>query len=239
MNATTHLLATDLDGTFVGDSAELRNLLEFYSKQLYNVTLVYVTGRHFQSALSLMEEEGLPAPDLLVTDVGTEIRKGPEFVMDEDWHAKIDEGWMPDQIDAIAAQIEGIEKQLLPVTNRCSFFARSEEALLNLENHLKKNEIPHKLIYSGGRDVDILPAHSGKGQALLYLKEKYQLHAAKWLVAGDSGNDLEMLTLGLPSVIVGNAQPELKECPEHPNIFRATKPCAGGIQEAWQYFHPS
>lgn len=238
MNDATHLLATDLDGTLVGDREGLNSLLEFYEKQEYAVSLIYITGRHFQSALSLIKEEDLPFPDVLVTDVGTEIHFSPSFEKDVDWESRMLQEWQPEKIDQLAASIEGLEKQDLPVTNRCSFFADSSDTVDAFERLLESEGIPHKMIFSGGRDLDILPADSGKGAALRYIIDKFSVHDARILVAGDSGNDKEMLTMGLPSVIVGNAQPELLESPENPMIFRASKVCAGGIQEAWIHFHP-
>ena len=238
MNDGTHLLATDLDGTLVGDRKGLDSLLQFYDVQDYDVSLIYITGRHFQSAMSLIEEEKLPIPDVLITDVGTEIHIGPHLEKDLNWEKRMLHQWQPETINTLGASIEGLTKQDLPVTNRCSFFADNSNTVQAFEQLLGSAAIPHKLIFSGGRDLDILPADSGKGAALQYILDKFSAHDAKMLVAGDSGNDKEMLTLGLPSVIVGNAQPELLESPENPMIFRASKVCAGGIQEAWNHFHP-
>ncbi|WP_422122199.1 HAD-IIB family hydrolase [Planococcus sp. X10-3] len=238
MNNATHLLATDLDGTLVGDRKGLNSLLGFYEAQEYEVSLIYITGRHFQSALSLIEEEHLPIPDVLITDVGTEIHIGPSLKKDQVWENKMLRQWQPEKIDTLADSIEGLTKQDLPVTNRCSFFADTSNTVQSFEQRLASAGIPHKLIFSGGRDLDILPADSGKGAALQYILDKFSAHDAKMLVAGDSGNDKEMLTMGFPSVIVGNAQPELLQSAESPLIFRASKVCAGGIQEAWNHFHP-
>lgn len=237
MHGAKHILATDLDGTLVGDPEGLQQLLNFYHEQTYDVSLVYITGRYYDSALALIDQEQLPTPDVLVTDVGTSIYIGKSFEKDQDWAARMLEGWEPDRIDAIASAIEGITKQPLPLENRCSYFADGAQPVEKLKLQLEEAGIPHKLVFSGGRDVDILPCRSGKGQALQYILTKYEIEGAKLLVAGDSGNDLEMLTLGFPSVIVGNSQPELLESPENPLIYRATKHCAGGIHEAWTHFH--
>lgn len=237
MHQATHLLATDLDGTLVGDKNSLQELLTYYKEQTYNVSLIYITGRHYRSALSLIEAEHLPLPDILVTDVGTEIYIGESFEKDMDWAFRMSSDWMPEQIEAVASTVSGMEKQQLPVTSRCSYYVSDDAQAQEFKECLEEAGIPHKFIYSGGRDVDILPAGSGKGQALEYILSKYELHEAKLLVAGDSGNDRDMLTLGYPSVIVGNAQPELLECPESPVIYRSKKGFAGGIQEAWNYFH--
>ena len=180
----------------------------------------------------------MPVPDVLVTDVGTEIHIGAPLKKDLEWEKKMLGQWQPEAIDGLAATFEGLQKQDLPVTNRCSYYAEDIKIVEAFENSLTEAGIPHRLIYSGGRDLDILPAGSGKGSALEYILDKFSAREAKILVAGDSGNDKEMLTLGHPSVMVGNAQPELLECPESKMIFRASKACAGGIQEAWTHFHP-
>lgn len=237
MHEAKHILATDLDGTLVGDSEGLQQLLKFYDEQIYDVSLIYITGRYFDSALSLIESENLPVPDILVTDVGTTIHIGENFEQDKDWEARMLESWDPDAIDAIAATVSGLTKQPLLLENRCSYYVDEKQPVEEFQTKLEASGIPYKLIFSGGRDVDIVPLPSGKGQALQYLLDKYNIRDAKLLVAGDSGNDSEMLTLGFPSVIVGNALPELLENEEHPLIFRATKGYAGGIQEAWKHFH--
>lgn len=72
---------------------------------------------------------------------------------------------------------------------------------------------------------------------MTYVIEKYVDEQASILIAGDSGNDEEMISLGYPSVIVANAQPELRAIQDHPQLFRATKNCAGGIHEAWLHFY--
>lgn len=237
MQKTKHILATDLDGTLVGDPDGLQQLLEFYEEQVYDVSLIYITGRYFDSALSLIEEENLPVPDILVTDVGSSIYVGNSFAKDLEWQKRIKANWMPEEIHAIAATVPGLTKQPMFLENRCSYYVADEKPVEEFRNKLTASGIPHKLIFSGGKDVDIVPMESGKGRALQYLLDKYKVEDAKLLVAGDSGNDLEMLTLGFPSVIVGNAQPELLESDEHPRIFRAKKGFAGGIHEAWTHFH--
>lgn len=237
MQKAKHILATDLDGTLVGDPEGLEQLLNFYKEQIYDVSLIYITGRYYDSALSLIETENLPIPDILVTDVGTSIYTGESFAKDVEWETRMKANWMPDRIEAIASEIPGLTKQPMLLENRCSYYVSEAQPVEEFKHQLAASGIPHKLIFSGGRDVDVVPEESGKGQALQYLLNKYEAQDAKLLVAGDSGNDLEMLTLGFPSVIVGNAQPELLECEEHPLIFRAKKGFAGGIHEAWTHFH--
>lgn len=237
LQSVTHLLATDLDGTLVGDEGALLALLHYYSEQPYNVALIYSTGRHLNSALSLLEKEKLPRPDILITDVGTEIYYGDDLRPDEGWRRHIEAHWSPMEIKRIVSACEGLVPQDIPVHRRLSYTIQDLASVEKLEASLKKARIPHKLIVSSGRDVDILPPVSGKGEALQYVLETHGLCDANVLVAGDSGNDHEMITLGYPAVIVGNAQQELLALEEHPLIFRAKKACAGGIHEAWEHFY--
>ncbi|MED0704569.1 HAD-IIB family hydrolase [Aneurinibacillus aneurinilyticus] len=237
LQSVTHLLATDLDGTLVGDEAALLALLHYYSEQPYNVALIYSTGRHLRSALSLLDKENLPHPDILITDVGTEIYYGDNLRPDEEWQRRIEAQWSPAEIKRIALACEGLVPQDIPVHHRLSYTIQDIGSVVRLEAGLNEAGIPHKLIVSSGRDVDILPPVSGKGEALRYVLKTHGLCDANVLVAGDSGNDYEMITLGYPAVIVGNAQQELLALEEHPLIFRAKKACAGGIHEAWEHFY--
>ncbi|WP_047154372.1 HAD-IIB family hydrolase [Aneurinibacillus tyrosinisolvens] len=236
-HSVTHLLATDLDGTLVGDADSLRRLLHYYEDEPYDVTLIYSTGRHLQSALSLIEEEGLPAPHILITDVGTEIYEGISGQPDRQWRAQITAQWFPERLAAAAASCKGLIPQDIPSRHRLSYTIQSEEPVRELEKKLAELQIPHKLIVSSGRDVDILPPNTGKGEALRYVLQSRGWQSANILVAGDSGNDHEMIALGYPAVIVGNAQQELYAMAEQPHIFRAVQYCAGGIHEAWEYFY--
>lgn len=221
----------------VGEPEATRALLRYYEEQPYNVTLVYITGRYLDSALSLIKEAQIPIPDILITDVGTEIYEGPSFSPMHNWTEKMEQNWDPVQISAIANQIEGLLPQQIPFKHRLSYTINSISPVLELEERLNQKNIKYKVIVSSGRDVDILPESGGKGEALRFLLQTKKWEDAKVLVAGDSGNDLEMITLGYPAVIVGNAQKELLDVEKSPMIYIAAKHCAGGIQEAWEYFY--
>ena len=233
----SQVLFTDLDGTLVGDKQGLLDLLEYYKTLPNEVTIVYVTGRHRDSALELMKTEGLPIPAFLITDVGTRIYKGPHLKEDKDWTRKMNESWEPDAIKRLILQYPSISPQTLPTDCRVSFYVSNEEVIPSIKQQLNENGLSHKLIFSSGRDLDILPKGSGKGSAIEYIIDQYVAPDAFILIAGDSGNDQEMLTLGYPSVIVANAQPELLDVPKHKMIYRASKNCAAGILEAWLYFY--
>lgn len=237
MKKIPHLLATDLDGTFVGDKAGLKNLLSHYGTLKEPISLAYITGRHRASAAQLIYEESLPIPDLLITDVGTVIYSGADFSEDEEWKKKMSDEWYPDEIIKAAKNIPGLMCQNLPHKRRVSFHSKGLLPAKALETQLLKRHIPHTFIFSSNKDVDILPQGGGKGEALKFSIEKYVEKEANILVAGDSGNDLDMLQSGYPAVIVSNARTELAEIKENDMLFRAKYPYAQGILEAWQHFY--
>ncbi|WP_252501643.1 HAD-IIB family hydrolase [Sporosarcina sp. Marseille-Q4943] len=238
MKNKKYLLATDLDGTFVGDKEALGRLLQFFDNSPDEVGLVYVTGRHLSSAQSLIPEEGLPIPDLLIADVGTSIYQSDELVEDPDWKARMQIDWQPDKIAEIAASFPSLKRQKLPDARRVSFTVSEDIGSVNeFKKTLEDEEVAHTFIFSSNRDIDVLPFGAGKGNALEYVLERYAMDGVRLLIAGDSGNDRDMLSLGYPSVIVGNAQPELLEMEPCENLFRAKQNCAGGIHEAWVHFY--
>lgn len=238
MKRKLYMLATDLDGTLVGDKAALQSLLHYYNESFQDISLVYITGRHLNSALSLIASEDLPTPDILITDLGTAIYTSPVLKIDKDWQQQMRINWQPDEILKLSGDFPSLKKQALPNTDRISFTVNNDyEVVQKFEARLNANNIPHKLVYSSNRDVDILPENSGKGNALIYVLNNFACKEVQILVAGDSGNDLEMLSLGYPSVVVGNAQPELANIKNHSKLFKATQNYAAGIQEAWAHFY--
>jgi len=65
---------------------------------------------------------------------------------------------------------------------------------------------------------------------------KWDIPIEHILVAGDSGNDEEMLVGNNPAVVVGNHDPELEHLRGIPRIYFAEGHYADGIIEAMEYF---
>lgn len=71
------MLATDLDGTLIpldGCASNVPDLATLAEQVCASdVTLVFVTGRHFDSVAAAINEHCLPQPDWIICDVGTTI----------------------------------------------------------------------------------------------------------------------------------------------------------------------
>ncbi|UBF24638.1 sucrose-phosphate phosphatase [Kovacikia minuta CCNUW1] len=241
------LFVTDLDNTLVGDDlamAELNHHLAQHRQQ-HQTQIVYSTGRSLTSYRKLTSEKDLLEPDVLISAVGTEIyHKGSE-TPDAAWSAKLSQGWDRDKAVATAAHFADLtpqsESEQRPF--KASYFLTEQaaaEVLPQLEQMLRDRGLDIQLIYSGGKDLDILPRQANKGMAMTFLRQTLEIEPVSTVACGDSGNDLSLFTVGQErGIIVGNALPELLQWYHtHANShhYLATAHCAAGILEGLRHF---
>ncbi|WP_319498863.1 HAD family hydrolase [uncultured Cohaesibacter sp.] len=70
------VLATDLDGTFLGGSdADRKALYDWIEANRDSVGLVFVTGRDPEFIVELTSRQGVPRPEFVVGDIGTTIAR--------------------------------------------------------------------------------------------------------------------------------------------------------------------
>jgi sucrose-6-phosphatase len=245
---TLQLFVTDLDYTLVGDDLALsqidRQLREY--RRAFGTKIVYATGRSRQSYQELAAAKNLLVPDALVVAVGTEIyHPAQEDKLDRGWEDRLSVGWNRAAIVEIAARISELTPQPLPEQRpfKVSYFLSPKIApdiLAKLHQECDRLGLVVDIIYSGDRDLDILPRGGNKGEAVKFLRSNWQLAADRSVVCGDSGNDISLFgvdrTLG---IMVGNAQPELQQwAAANPSDrhYQATAKYAAGIIEGLAYF---
>jgi sucrose-6-phosphatase len=245
------MFVTDLDNTLVNHNTEDDKALTELNHRLsqhrqeYGSKIVYATGRSSVLYRQLAAEKKLIEPDALVVAVGTEIYINSSDNVDRDWSAQIAPGWNRNTVVSITDKFYELKSQ--PDTEqrpfKVSFFleeSASERILKKLETELQKCGLNIKLIYSSGIDLDIVPKNSDKGQAMQFLRQKWQFVAEQTVACGDSGNDIALFAAGEErGIIVGNARPELIQWhSENPadNRYLAKNICAGGILEGLKHF---
>ncbi len=245
---TAFLFVTDLDNTLVGDDDALKELNQQLAqhRQEYGTRIVYATGRSRQIYHDLKAEKQLLDPDALIAAVGTEIYDDDgQVTSDPAWSEKLSQGRDRELTVATAAHYADLVPQ--PDTEQRPFkvsYLLTEEAavevLPRLESQLVERGLDVKLIYSGGRDLDILPRNADKGLAVQFLQQKWGIDNRRTVVCGDSGNDIALFSVGeARGIIVGNARPELRQWyEENPADYRymAQAHCAGGILEGLYHF---
>ncbi len=241
------LLVTDLDNTLVGNNEALRQLLQLLDRyrQTQGTKIVYATGRSPALYQELASSEYLLAPDALISSVGTEIYFGDVSKPDLTWANKLSHNWHRDRIVAIASHFADLELQPQSEQRpfKVSYYLSTSVAaavLVQLQQMLEQQKLAVEIIYSGNRDLDIIPSGGNKGNAVQFLRSVWQIDEIDTVVCGDSGNDISLFKYGTErGIIVGNAQPELRLWHElHPVDYHylAVADCAAGILEGLQYF---
>jgi sucrose-6F-phosphate phosphohydrolase len=231
------LLATDLDGTFIGDDDASRAL--WSDLDAADIHVVFSTGRHLRSILDFDDQLDTPRrPVACVAMVGTEVwfRDGDGFRRDHTFTDAIVEGWDIDRVSEVVA--DRLDAELQPAEwqselKRSWFVAPGSDSTARELAHLLDGEgLAVKLVHSHDRFLDAIPARAGKGQAVRHVAERLGVDAAHVVTAGDTGNDLDMMRpeLGFRSIVVGNATPELAAL-DGPHVFHATARFAAGIEE--------
>lgn len=234
------MLVTDLDGTLVGHPAGLARLKGILPDLRRDALLVYATGRTWGQAKRLQAEQDLPEPDVWVTEVGASITYSPD---DHDlaWDAQIATHWDRAAVERACMNEPTMVRQPEEAMGvfKLSFRLTPEDAaavLPGLGARLQAQGVPVLLIYSSQRDLDVVPAAAGKGNAVEHLMRRYGIPLDRVLTCGDSANDRDMLCLGGPAVAVGNALEELVGLPLPPTVYRARGQSAEGILEALAHY---
>ncbi|MFQ5481955.1 MAG: HAD-IIB family hydrolase, partial [Nitrospinaceae bacterium] len=228
------IVVSDIDNTLTGDPESTRELMALLDQRQDSVVFAVATGRTIDSALDHLKKHGVRTPDILITSVGSEIYyEGPEFP-DKGWSHHINQKWDKEKIRSLLAELPFLEPQE-PETERnfkISFFMDPEAAHLEaVHDLLIKHRVRYNLIYSHQSFLDILPQRASKGKAIRYLSYKWDIPLDKFLVAGDSGNDEEMLRGEPCGVVVGNYSPEMKILKGKRKVYFARGLHAAGIIE--------
>lgn len=233
------LLISDIDNTLLGDSEALSQLtghIDDHNSLGFGVA----TGRHLDSALKVLREHGVPTPDVLITSVGSEIYYGRQMQPDSQWQRHIDYRWERERLQQALDGIPGLRLQ--PRDNqgrhKLSYFIDPDKAppIRELTRHMRRHNLSANLIYSHQAYLDLLPIRASKGQAVRYLGAKWGIAPHHMLVAGDSGNDIEMLRGETLGVVVGNYSPELRHLRGEPKIYFAQGHYAHGILEGLEHY---
>lgn len=236
----SHMLITDIDNTLLGDRAALRRFLAILRATPPNLGFGVATGRILESAVKILKEWSVPIPDVLITAVGSEINYGPELRPDIGWQNLIKYLWRRDAIEDALRSVPGLTLQAAENQRdfKLSYDVDPEKmpSVTKIRTLLRKQNLSANLIYSRQAYLDILPLRASKGRAIRYLAYKWGLPLRAFLVAGDSGNDLEMLVGDTLGVIVANHSPELASLKGHDQIYFARAGYADGIAEGMAHY---
>ncbi|WP_029030394.1 HAD-IIB family hydrolase [Salinarimonas rosea] len=242
MNAPTNpapslVLATDLDGTFLGGSEEQRAALYRSLSERDDALLVFVTGRDIDFIAELIETPGMPRPHFIVGDIGTSVYDGVSLQPWEEFEAPIREAWgdAGERVRALLADEPGLMVQDTPFRYRVSY--DYDPARLTPASREKVEAAGFDCIVSAGRFFDVVPKGVNKGTTLSRFVRTLGLEPATVLAAGDTMNDYAMLAEGFNAVAVGNSEePLVRAIRGLAHVYHSPHPGAAGIADALRHF---
>lgn len=239
MTAHPSILATDLDGTFLGGTDTDREALyQWIGQHRRHLILIFVSGRGQRFMRELAR--ALPVrPDHCIGDVGTTVRVGPDLRPHPQMESWLDAHWLPDapaRIDTLMRRHPLLREQPEIEGRRRSYLFDNAHAALVAASAVRTAGFD--ALISDRRYFDVLPPGLQKGPTLLRLLDTLGLPRERTLVAGDTLNDLSMFRTGLTSVLVGNRETALDTLlPARAHIWRSSLPGAGAVLEALTRFH--
>lgn len=236
------LIVSDIDYTLIGDDKSLNEFDEIIKKKNSHVGFAVATGRVVESTVEILKKKNIVMPDILITSVGSEIyyNNNDHLIYSKGWDAHISHLWQRDKIVQLLTRYDFLKYQELKNQRKfkISYYTFNNKKNINRVSELLiKNKIKCNLIFSHGQYLDILPYRASKGRAIRYLAYRWNIPFENILVAGDSGNDMEMLRGDLLGVVVSNYSPELEVLKGANRVYFSPKEFAAGIIDGINHYN--
>jgi hypothetical protein len=224
------LLWADLDRTILPNGAQpespqARAMLRRLAARP-ELTLVYVSGRHKELIQEAIREFEIPEPDYAIGDVGTTIYEPDKGTWRhwDSWSEEIAPDWNGKTHQELAALLSDVAELRLqdPAQqnrHKVSYYMPEttdrDHLLARMRERLDPRGVRASLIWSVDEQkhialLDVLPANATKLHAVRFLMERKGFRERQTVFAGDSGNDLPVLTSSLQAVLVANASDEVR-----------------------------
>lgn len=235
----SRLIVCDIDGTLVGDIVASEQFTSWLNAR-NDLIFAVATGRQLHDALECLRVNSLPRPEIVVASVGAEIywfdSDRLTFQSDYLWAERLTQSWDKERIRKKLANVRQLiqqpESEQRP--NKLGYLTESLQTVNQARDVLE--EIGHELVWSHGRYVDILPPMVSKASAVKQVCMRLGLTDSDVIVAGDSGNDLELLAAYSHSILVANWTDNLANNQKIAHAYVSSESFAGGVIEGLDYF---
>src|SRR5918993_325020 len=106
------ILATDLDGTFLGGKSLHKQQLYRLIRNSHDIKLIFVTGRGLETVIPLLNDPIIPNPEFIICDVGATVVNGHTLEAVELLQNDIEKKWPGHfKIMESIGQVEGLTYQ--------------------------------------------------------------------------------------------------------------------------------
>lgn len=233
-------LFTNLDQNLLGDPASLTEFMRLVYENRKKATFGIVTGRSLESTLVVIRQYGLPMPNVLITNLGTDIHFAPEYTADEAWVRHIDHWWSPAAVRNILDEVPGLKRQAKEDQSRfkISYYVDPLLAppLEEIKRLLHQGDQTVNVTLTLGQYLDIVPMRASKGFAVRWFADTWGIPLEHVLVAGGYGSDEDMLRGNTLAVVTANCNKDLEALAGSERIYFAQSGFARGILEAIDYY---
>lgn len=240
--ASPRVIVSDIDGTLVDrgrPTAGLETLRLLLEVHRGSTRIVYATGRSFESTWSLVDSGILPEPDAVASFVGTEVWLPPWKRMDAGFAAHISPRWSREDVYDVAGLFRRLELQPVRYQTpyKVSYYVTHPPTAARFRRELSDLGVDARVVYSGGRFLDVIPPRAGKRGAAGYVLGRWDLERPLVLACGDSLNDRDLIGCdGYHGVVVGNGEEGLRALHGEPRVHLAVLPHAAGVLEGAEAF---
>ena len=223
------LLCTDLDRTLIpnGPAPESKGARQHFATLVARpeVCLVYVSGRDRSLVELAIREYDLPRPCFVIGDVGTTIytTKDGDWRVWQSWRSSLALEWGVGCRDTLVELLADLSALRLQEESKqgefkISFYVSQElearSLLESVRRRVDEASLPVRLVFSrdekGTGLLDLLPTRAGKQAAIEFLMQQRGFDVERTVFAGDSGNDVEVLTSRIRAVLVANAEEDVR-----------------------------
>ena len=224
------LICTDLDRTLLPNGGEPESV---QARPVFSalvarpeILLAYVSGRHKALVEKAIVEYNLPIPDFVIGDVGTTIYQVTASGWQEwpEWTKEIAPDWAGREHTDLHKLFSSLTELTMQESTKQNRFKLSyyvpldidlTHVLTEMRRLLALHSIRAELIYSVDEPerlglLDVLPASATKYHAVEFLIKQLGFSFENAVFAGDSGNDLPVLTSAIRSVLVANASDDVR-----------------------------
>ncbi|MEM7434251.1 MAG: PfkB family carbohydrate kinase [Myxococcota bacterium] len=233
------LLVTDVDDTLTGDDEAQATLFRRLEEASANVGFGIATGRTLERALSLFEELDVRVPDVLITASGTELHYGSRLIKDRSWERQIRYRWEPELVQREVGSIPGLSRLADAQTQyriRYEMDPSQAPTPREIRRLIRQRGLRVSAVFDRDIYVDVVPVRASLGMAIRFFCFKWSLEPERLLVAGDSGNDWDMLSGDTLGVVVGNHTSELERLRGRPRVYFSKQRHAWGVLDGIDWY---
>lgn len=188
---------------------------------------------------------GLPLPDALITDHGAAIHYGPKLGADEHWIRHIRHHWSSENLLELLRELPGLSPR--PAREQGRFvlhfdvdthddrFLGAEEVL----RHLRRHDEQANLIQVRPDRLTLIPIRAGKGYALRWFAQRWDIPLEHVTVIAGERGDEDMLSGNTCGIIPVELRGQFQFESETAHIAPTERPGAAGILAALGQIFPT